>query len=214
MRFHRCVLRVKPLEEPDAPSQLTYFPCGGWLGHNDHEDMPGGPLSLVLEGTDTPPEVQRCIFTVITVIIIIIITDTSPSGAGPATTAKRSTCRITNGAGIHTTPIQGLSLPTVTHSHSWWSWLQQRGEDAYFLCNGDSICSLGVSDGVGEWARDGIDSGEFARGLMRGAKRRAVDTEDRSTLTIHPTALLLPPRISPRSNSPKNPPELSMERSP
>lgn len=39
-----------------------------------------------------------------------------------------------------------------------------RSEDAWFCANGDHVCALGVSDGVGEWAKQGIDSGEFSRG--------------------------------------------------
>lgn len=61
---------------------------------------------------------------------------------------------------------------------------KDRGEDAYFLCNGDSICSLGVSDGVGEWARDGIDSGAFARALMKGAQQEAVVAEEACVTTL------------------------------
>ncbi|KAE9345027.1 hypothetical protein PF008_g8957 [Phytophthora fragariae] len=41
------------------------------------------------------------------------------------------------------------------------------GEDAWFIC-GDTV---GVADGVGGWARKGIDSGEYSRTLMNSAKR-------------------------------------------
>ncbi|CAI5709700.1 hypothetical protein KXD40_005436 [Peronospora effusa] len=41
------------------------------------------------------------------------------------------------------------------------------GEDAWFI-SGDTV---GVADGVGGWARKGIDSGEYARTLMNSAER-------------------------------------------
>ncbi|KAL0585088.1 hypothetical protein ABG067_005225 [Albugo candida] len=37
------------------------------------------------------------------------------------------------------------------------------GEDAHFLSN----TVVGVADGVGGWARKGIDAGEYARSLMK-----------------------------------------------
>lgn len=44
------------------------------------------------------------------------------------------------------------------------------GEDAWFVRDN----TVGVADGVGGWARKGIDSGEYSRTLMRAA-RTAVD---------------------------------------
>ncbi|KAI9905471.1 hypothetical protein PsorP6_014374 [Peronosclerospora sorghi] len=41
------------------------------------------------------------------------------------------------------------------------------GEDAWFI-SGNTV---GVADGVGGWARKGIDSGEYSRTLMKSAKR-------------------------------------------
>ncbi|KAG3076759.1 hypothetical protein PI124_g18855 [Phytophthora idaei] len=41
------------------------------------------------------------------------------------------------------------------------------GEDAWFI-SGNTV---GVADGVGGWARKGIDSGEYSRTLMNSAKR-------------------------------------------
>ncbi|KAL7682701.1 putative PPM-type phosphatase domain, protein phosphatase 2C [Plasmopara halstedii] len=41
------------------------------------------------------------------------------------------------------------------------------GEDAWFI-SGNTV---GVADGVGGWARKGIDSGEYSRTLMRSAKQ-------------------------------------------
>ncbi|KAG8372041.1 hypothetical protein BUALT_Bualt12G0025400 [Buddleja alternifolia] len=42
-----------------------------------------------------------------------------------------------------------------------------RGEDAHFLSHDSQV--IGVSDGVGGWARKGIDAGEYARELMLNA---------------------------------------------
>ncbi|KAI3472243.1 hypothetical protein Pfo_029731 [Paulownia fortunei] len=42
-----------------------------------------------------------------------------------------------------------------------------RGEDAHFFCEEAQV--IGVADGVGGWARKGIDAGEYARELMRNA---------------------------------------------
>lgn len=39
------------------------------------------------------------------------------------------------------------------------------GEDAWFICSN----TVGVADGVGGWARKGIDSGEYSRTLMNAA---------------------------------------------
>ncbi|XP_057755961.1 probable protein phosphatase 2C 55 [Arachis stenosperma] len=38
------------------------------------------------------------------------------------------------------------------------------GEDAHFICEEES--TMGVADGVGGWAKHGIDAGEYARELM------------------------------------------------
>lgn len=39
------------------------------------------------------------------------------------------------------------------------------GEDAHFICSEKQV--FGVADGVGGWAEMGVDSGEYARQLMR-----------------------------------------------
>ncbi|KAK4412897.1 putative protein phosphatase 2C 55 [Sesamum alatum] len=39
-----------------------------------------------------------------------------------------------------------------------------RGEDAHFICTEEQ--TIGVADGVGGWAKAGIDGGEYARQLM------------------------------------------------
>ena len=36
------------------------------------------------------------------------------------------------------------------------------GEDAHFICEEQQV--TGVADGVGSWARCGIDAGQYARG--------------------------------------------------
>eukprot|EP00238_Polyblepharides_amylifera_P015904 CAMPEP_0196584316 /NCGR_PEP_ID=MMETSP1081-20130531/46634_1 /TAXON_ID=36882 /ORGANISM="Pyramimonas amylifera, Strain CCMP720" /LENGTH=462 /DNA_ID=CAMNT_0041905483 /DNA_START=388 /DNA_END=1776 /DNA_ORIENTATION=+ len=43
------------------------------------------------------------------------------------------------------------------------------GEDAYFLTQHSGVYGLGVSDGVYMWRTQGIDAGEFSRGLMTHA---------------------------------------------
>jgi len=70
--------------------------------------------------------------------------------------------------------LVGLKMARASIPHP----AKDRGEDAWFTCNGDTICSLGVSDGVGEWAKDGIDAGKLARGLMKGAHVTAVNLEE------------------------------------
>ncbi|KAF8380016.1 hypothetical protein HHK36_027485 [Tetracentron sinense] len=42
-----------------------------------------------------------------------------------------------------------------------------RGEDAHFICVDEH--TIGVADGVGGWARKGVDSGEYARELMNNS---------------------------------------------
>lgn len=41
------------------------------------------------------------------------------------------------------------------------------GEDAHFIC--DETQTVGVADGVGSWAKKGIDAGDYARELMGNA---------------------------------------------
>ncbi|XP_047962038.1 probable protein phosphatase 2C 55 [Salvia hispanica] len=43
------------------------------------------------------------------------------------------------------------------------------GEDAHFIDQTAQV--IGVADGVGGWARKGVDAGEYARELMRNAER-------------------------------------------
>ncbi|KAH0986467.1 hypothetical protein GBA52_013644 [Prunus armeniaca] len=45
------------------------------------------------------------------------------------------------------------------------------GEDAHFMCQDSQI--IGVADGVGGWAKIGVDAGDYARGLMNNAKKMA-----------------------------------------
>ncbi|KAL6283385.1 hypothetical protein ACE6H2_014314 [Prunus campanulata] len=45
------------------------------------------------------------------------------------------------------------------------------GEDAHFISH--FAQTIGVADGVGGWARKGIDAGEYARGIMNHAKETA-----------------------------------------
>ncbi len=47
---------------------------------------------------------------------------------------------------------------------------KRRGEDAFF----DHPHAVGVADGVGGWAKHGIDSGEYAESLMKESWRRSL----------------------------------------
>ncbi|KAF4356208.1 hypothetical protein G4B88_002820 [Cannabis sativa] len=49
------------------------------------------------------------------------------------------------------------------------------GEDAHFICSTEQI--IGVADGVGGWAKKGIDAGEYARQLMLNSIHEVVDNE-------------------------------------
>lgn len=42
--------------------------------------------------------------------------------------------------------------------------LKPRGDDAHFICVDEQ--TIGVADGVGGWARKGVDAGDYARELM------------------------------------------------
>eukprot|EP00741_Cyanophora_paradoxa_P019185 tig00021123_g18521.t2 len=46
------------------------------------------------------------------------------------------------------------------------------GEDAFFIC--DDTSAVGVADGVGGWATQGIDPGLFSRQLMQGCEEAIV----------------------------------------
>ncbi|KAL0545773.1 hypothetical protein IC582_015665 [Cucumis melo] len=59
-----------------------------------------------------------------------------------------------------------------------------QGEDAHFISTPDKV--FGVADGVGAWAEEGIDSGEYARALMANcaaAAKADVDADPRRILT-------------------------------
>ncbi|CAI5725622.1 unnamed protein product [Hyaloperonospora brassicae] len=51
------------------------------------------------------------------------------------------------------------------------------GEDAWFICDN----TVGVADGVGGWARKGIDSGEYSRTLMASAEHMVTVATERPT---------------------------------
>ncbi|KAL0404858.1 UNVERIFIED_CONTAM: putative protein phosphatase 2C 55 [Sesamum radiatum] len=60
-----------------------------------------------------------------------------------------------------------------------------RGDDAHFYSHEAQV--IGVADGVGGWARRGIDAGEYARELMRNAAeavhgRRPADVDPKDVL--------------------------------
>ncbi|XP_061359310.1 probable protein phosphatase 2C 55 [Gastrolobium bilobum] len=63
------------------------------------------------------------------------------------------------------------------------------GEDAFFVCEEQQ--TMGVADGVGGWAKKGIDAGEYARELMKEAmnvvqheSKGFVDSRGSSTASI------------------------------
>ncbi|CAL2247311.1 unnamed protein product [Prunus armeniaca] len=45
------------------------------------------------------------------------------------------------------------------------------GEDAHFICH--DAQTIRVADGVGSWARKGVNAGEYARGLMNHTKKHS-----------------------------------------
>ncbi|BFG31177.1 hypothetical protein CerSpe_174510 [Prunus speciosa] len=62
------------------------------------------------------------------------------------------------------------------------------GEDAHFICH--DAQTIGVADGVGGWARKGVDAGEYARGLMNHAKKTATDITRSSAAAVDPRKVL------------------------
>ncbi|KAH6831867.1 hypothetical protein C2S53_008360 [Perilla frutescens var. hirtella] len=61
-----------------------------------------------------------------------------------------------------------------------------RGEDAHFFCRKAQV--IGVADGVGGWAKRGIDAGEYARQLMTNA---AASVENSSPADVDPKSVLV-----------------------
>lgn len=51
---------------------------------------------------------------------------------------------------------------------------KSKGEDAHFFCQKAQV--IGVADGVGAWAKRGVDAGEYARELMRNAADAVKDS--------------------------------------
>jgi hypothetical protein len=46
------------------------------------------------------------------------------------------------------------------------------GEDAHFIASGHGAGAMGVCDGVGGWASDGLSSADYARGILRECRAR------------------------------------------
>ncbi|KAL8043117.1 hypothetical protein ABFX02_09G096800 [Erythranthe guttata] len=63
--------------------------------------------------------------------------------------------------------------------------LKPYGEDAHFINKAAQV--IGVADGVGGWAKKGIDAGEYARELMRHAENAVYD---RRPGTTYPSTIL------------------------
>ncbi|KAK6785579.1 hypothetical protein RDI58_019034 [Solanum bulbocastanum] len=61
------------------------------------------------------------------------------------------------------------------------------GEDAHFICREEE--TIGVADGIGSWAKKGIDSGEYSRQLVRNAELSIQKQKDQRN-KIHPMEVL------------------------
>lgn len=61
------------------------------------------------------------------------------------------------------------------------------GEDAHFICEEKQV--LGIADGVGGWAKLGIDAGEYARELMYNSVS-SIKNENEPTASIDPLKVL------------------------
>jgi hypothetical protein len=57
--------------------------------------------------------------------------------------------------------------------------VERGGEDAVFTTCSVSVSALGVADGVGGWAEDGIDAAAYSRGFMV-ACQEAIESTDGS----------------------------------
>ncbi|KAJ4974088.1 hypothetical protein NE237_007262 [Protea cynaroides] len=63
--------------------------------------------------------------------------------------------------------------------------LTPKGDDSHFICEEDDV--FGIADGVGSWAKKGIDAGKYARELMTNCIM-AVQYEPKGF--IHPLSIL------------------------
>ncbi|KAL6283464.1 hypothetical protein ACE6H2_014393 [Prunus campanulata] len=62
------------------------------------------------------------------------------------------------------------------------------GEDAHFICHEGQ--TIGVADGVGGWAKIGVDAGVYARGLMNNANQTAMDMTRAAAAAVDPRNVL------------------------
>ncbi|XP_008226582.1 PREDICTED: probable protein phosphatase 2C 55 [Prunus mume] len=62
------------------------------------------------------------------------------------------------------------------------------GEDAHFICHDGR--TIGVADGVGGWAKIGVDAGVYARGLMNNANQTAMDMTQAAAAAVDPRNVL------------------------
>ncbi|KDP30212.1 hypothetical protein JCGZ_16994 [Jatropha curcas] len=60
-----------------------------------------------------------------------------------------------------------------------------QGEDSHFICR--EKLTIGVADGVGGWARKGIDAGEYARELMTNS---VIALQDEEKGNVNPRSVL------------------------
>ena len=77
-------------------------------------------------------------------------------------------------------PPLGLRMAHASIAHP----AKEQGQDAYFMWPGNAVCALGVSDGVGEWAKDGVDAAAFSHALMKGAQTEAVQADEACPATL------------------------------
>lgn len=105
---------------------------------------------------------------------------------------------------MHTTPAVAEAVPkgrtpedysAVARSSMKPHPSKKRGEDACFIKSGPGYTVCGIADGVGGWASEGIDAGEYARQLMTLASQESqlkelraqpVQLLDRAHRRMHP----------------------------
>ncbi|KAJ4974031.1 hypothetical protein NE237_007205 [Protea cynaroides] len=63
--------------------------------------------------------------------------------------------------------------------------LTPKGDDSHFICEEDDV--FGVADGVGSWAKKGIDAGKYARELMTNC---VMTVQNEPKGFIHPLSVL------------------------
>ncbi|CAL5421245.1 unnamed protein product [Camellia sinensis] len=78
--------------------------------------------------------------------------------------------------------VKGLKMVSGAYYIPKSNKLNPLGEDAYFIC--DEKQTIGVADGIGRWAKKGIDAGVYARELMANSLL-AVQNEPREAVNLN-----------------------------